>query len=220
MIQQKTLRQALSDPNLLGQALAGDTWASWRTLLLAIAGEPLHPDELATFTKLTGRVTPPTSWAKEFWGVVGRRGGKSRAMGILSAYLATLCKFPMLARGERGVVLIIANNQQQASGILGYAYGALEESPILSQSIVRKTTDLIELKGNIFIQVRAASFRGLRGATLVAALLDEIAFFMPDESSSNPDTEIVGAVKPALDARPIDGDKQSLCAQGRAMGSL
>src|SRR5262249_44580492 len=34
--------------------------------------------------------------------------------------------------------------------------------------------------------------------TLLAALLDECAFFLPDETSSNPDSEIVTAVTPAL----------------------
>jgi hypothetical protein len=198
MKQQKTVRQALSDPNLLGQALVGGSWTGWRTLLLALAGEPLQPEELAIFTKLTGRVTSPAEWVKEFWGIVGRRGGKSRAMGVLAAYLATLCKWPMLASGERGIVMILAPDQRQAAGILGYAAGALEESPILRQRIVRRTTDTLELQGNIFIEVRASNFRRIRGATLLAALLDEIAFFMPDEFSSNPDIEIIGALKPAL----------------------
>lgn len=198
MKQQKTLRQALQDPNLLGHALDGTTWAGWRSLLLAVAGEALKPDEMEIFTKLTGRTESPTEWVKEFYGIVGRRGGKSRAMGVLSAYLGTLVQYPMLVAGERGVVMVIAPDQRQASAILGYAAGALEESPILRQRIVRRTADTIELKGNIFIEVRAASFRRLRGATLVAALLDEIAFFMPDENSSNPDTEIVNAIKPSL----------------------
>ena len=198
MKQQKTVRQALQDPNLLGNALAGETWEGWRALLLALAGEPLLPDELQIFTQLTGRASSPTEWVKEFYGIVGRRGGKSRAMGVLAAYLATLCQYPMLVSGERGVVLVIAPDQRQASGILGYAEGALEESPVLRQRIVRRTADTIELKGNIFIEVRAASFRRLRGSTLVAGLLDEIAFFMPDETSSNPDTEIVNAIKPSL----------------------
>jgi hypothetical protein len=198
MKQQKTLRKALQDPNLLGRALDGETWAGWRGLLLALAGEPLQPDELEIFTKLTGRSASPSEWVKEFYGIVGRRGGKSRAMGVLAAYLATLCQYPMLVSGERGVVMVIAPDQRQATAILGYAAGALEESPILRQRIVRRTADTIELKGNIFVEVRAASFRRLRGATLVAALLDEFAFFLPDENSSNPDTEIVNAIKPSL----------------------
>ena len=35
------LREALSDPNLLGTAVAGDSWRSWRALLIAAMGEKL-----------------------------------------------------------------------------------------------------------------------------------------------------------------------------------
>ncbi len=55
-----TLRQALEDPGLLGSALAGPTWHAWRVILLAAMGEPLTKDELATFTKFTGRKTAPS----------------------------------------------------------------------------------------------------------------------------------------------------------------
>jgi hypothetical protein len=34
-----SLRKALSDPKLLGNALAGDRWLAWRVLLIAAAGE-------------------------------------------------------------------------------------------------------------------------------------------------------------------------------------
>ena len=32
---QVTLRKALQDPHLLGNALPGDSWKSWRTILIA-----------------------------------------------------------------------------------------------------------------------------------------------------------------------------------------
>jgi len=34
-----SLREALSDPNLLGRSLAGDSWKACRTLLIAAMGE-------------------------------------------------------------------------------------------------------------------------------------------------------------------------------------
>jgi hypothetical protein len=46
--------------------------------------------------------------------VIGRRGGKSKAMAALAAYLAGLCEHP-LVRGERGVLLMIAPDQRQAT---------------------------------------------------------------------------------------------------------
>jgi|SRR5947199_8839777 len=50
-----SLRQSLQDPNLLGGALTGESWAAWRTLLVAGMGEALTEDERATFRALTGR---------------------------------------------------------------------------------------------------------------------------------------------------------------------
>src|SRR4029450_6831065 len=125
-----TLRQALDDPSLLGAALAGPSWHAWRSLLLAAMGEPLQPDELETFTRFTGRSTPPAQRVDELWGCVGRRGGKSRAMSPLAVSLAGLCDYSdKLARGERGVVLLLAPDMKQAKVLLDYAEGTLESTP-------------------------------------------------------------------------------------------
>ena len=77
-----SLRKALSDPKLLGNALAGDSWSAWRTLLIASMGEALTDSERAIFHKLTGRVEPQMP-VHELVAIVGRRGGKSRAMATL-----------------------------------------------------------------------------------------------------------------------------------------
>ena len=59
MIPRVSLREALSDPNLLGTAIAGDSWRSWRILLIAAMGEELSEDEREIFTQLTGREREP-----------------------------------------------------------------------------------------------------------------------------------------------------------------
>src|SRR5262245_21947523 len=48
-----TLRKALEDEALLGDVLGGDTWHTWRSILLAAMGEPLQPDELSAFKQFT-----------------------------------------------------------------------------------------------------------------------------------------------------------------------
>ena len=88
MIPRVALREALSDPNLLGTAIAGDSWASWRTLLIAAMGEELGEDEREIFTKLTGRAREPLQRVDQFAAVIGRRGGKSRAVATLATYIA------------------------------------------------------------------------------------------------------------------------------------
>ena len=36
------MREALGDDALLGQCLPGDSWAAWRTILIAALGEPAY----------------------------------------------------------------------------------------------------------------------------------------------------------------------------------
>jgi hypothetical protein len=193
-----SLRKALDDKELLGSALGGASWKSWRAILLAAMGEELTPEELAIFTKHTGRTVAPTERADECWLVVGRRGGKSRAMATLAVYLAGLCDYSdVLVRGEKGLVLLIAPDIRQARVLLEYAQGTLESTPMLSQLIADRKADELTLTTGITIEVRSASFRRIRGATCCAVLADEIAFFK-SEDSSNPDVEILNAARPAL----------------------
>src|SRR5262249_40378756 len=59
----------------------------------------------------------------------------------------------------------------------------------------------IALKGGISIEIHTASFRTIRGYTVIGAVLDELAFWPTDESA-NPDTEILNALRPAMATVP------------------
>ncbi len=193
-----TLRQALDDPALLGSALDGPTWAAWRVILLAAMGEALTPDELKVFTQFTGLALSPDQRVDELYCCIGRRGGKSRAMAVLAVYLAALCDYrDKLDRGERGVLLMVAPDMKQARVLLDYAEGALESAPLLKALIANRTKETLELTNGIVLEVRSASFRRVRGITAVAVLADEAAFWM-SEDSTNPDTEILNALRPTL----------------------
>jgi len=54
----------------------------------------------------------------------------------------------------------------------------------------------------------AASYRSLRGYTVISALLDELAWW-PTDDSANPDHEIIAAIKPAMSTIP---NAMLLCA--------
>src|SRR5262252_9736121 len=132
MKRRTSLRNALSDSNLLGRALDGESWAAWRALLLSAMGEKLKPAELEHYKRLTGRSEPPSERASELWAIVGRRGGKSRAIATLLAYIGTLCDHQAkLSSGERGIALCLAPSQAQATVVLDYCAGIINESPIL-----------------------------------------------------------------------------------------
>jgi hypothetical protein len=194
-----TMRKALADKHLLGNTLAGDSWLAWRTLLIAAVGEELTASERETFTRLTQREREPCARVEELCAVVGRRGGKSRAMSVLAAYIAGLCDHrDVLVPGETGVVLLVAPSQRQAKIVLNYVEAVFQQTPIMRQLIASRTADTLELSNSTSIEVRPASFRSLRGPTYLAAILEESAFFYTDEHSVNADVEIVGAVRPAL----------------------
>jgi hypothetical protein len=188
------LREALEDKNLLD--FGDPSWIAWRTLLLASRGEALLPEELEIFKRLTGREESPSEPVSELWGVVGRRGGKSRAIAALAVYIACLCEHT-LAVGEVGRVIIVAGDRGQAAHVLKYCAGIIDASAILKQLVARQTSEEIELKSGIVIAVGTSNFRRVRGVTSVAAICDEIAFWH-SEDSSNPDSEILTALRPTL----------------------
>ena len=84
------LREALSDPKLLGDALPGDSWAAWRTILIAAMGEELTSEEREVFAKLTGgRDHEPGEMVEMLLIVAGRRSGKSRALKSVTRIVST-----------------------------------------------------------------------------------------------------------------------------------
>jgi hypothetical protein len=193
-----SLREALDDTALLGDVLAGESWLPWRAILLASMGEELTLPELDLFTTLTGRTSAPLHRVDELWAIVGRRGGKSKAMAALTVYIAGLCDHrDVLTAGERGIALCISPDREQSKITLDYATGILESRPMLSQLIANRTAETLELTNGIVISVRGANFRRLRGSTCVAVICDEAAFWLSDEVA-NPDVEILNAVRPSL----------------------
>ena len=52
------------------------------------------------------------------------------------------------------------------------------------------------------IEVVTASIRAVRSRTVLCALCDEIAFWESDETSANPDTEILNALRPSMATIP------------------
>lgn len=193
-----TMRAVLSDPNLLGRVMSGASWLPWRVLLIAMMGEALTDAERVVFTKLTGRSHEPLQRVESFWAITGRRGGKGYAMAVLLVYLSVFVDYRRaLTFGEQAIVLCLSQTQEQARVVFNYGAGIFEAVPLLAPLVRQRIAETLSLTNGIDIQIRAASFRGLRGLTLAAVVADEIAFWF-DQDSANPDTEILGAVTPAF----------------------
>jgi hypothetical protein len=191
-------RACLDDPDLLGSAVDGASWAAMKSLAIAAFGEELTPAEREIFTALTQREREPLTRVRRFVVIAGRRGGKSYISACCAVYLACLCDHSEnLNIGEKGVVLCIAENVQQAKVVFDYCVGIAEASPVISKEIVQVKKQSIVFANGIEISVRAASSRGLRGLTLVGCVADEVASWYRS-SGPDADKEIMTAITPAL----------------------
>src|SRR5579863_10040176 len=80
------------------------TWQSWIVLAKALFGLQLNNVERAILTACACREAPADG-VRESWMIVGRRGGKSRFLAVVAAFLSALCDWrTFLAPGERGYV--------------------------------------------------------------------------------------------------------------------
>ena len=152
---------------------------------------------------MTGRVSWPAAPFRETVTVVGRRGGKSQILALIATYLACFRGYDhLLAPGQRARIVVLAKDREQAGEIFNYVLGLIEAVPLLAPMIVRRDSETIELSNRVIIAVATASFRSVRGYTLIAALCDELAFWPSNEESANPDTEILRAIRPGLASIP------------------
>ncbi len=194
-----TILDAMSEPELFGPLFQGD-WRAWRAFLAAVFGLRMGPHLRALFQQHTGRQTPPAGQVSEAWMLVGRGGGKSRIAGLIATFLACFCDWrACLATGQLALIPVIAADKDQARVVFGYITGLFEAVPAIRALIKGKPRAAgIDLHTGVTIEVRAASFRTIRGYALVAAVLDEIAYWMTGEASLNPDHEILNAMRPGL----------------------
>src|SRR5262249_40321819 len=82
-----------------------------------------------------------------------------------------------------------------------YVRALLNAVPMLAAMIERQDSESIDLDNSITIEITTASFRTIRGYTVVAALCDEIGFWHSEESA-NPAEEILAALRPAMATIP------------------
>ncbi len=198
-----TILDAMRDRALFGSWFSGESWDAWRAFLAAAFALEMTPEQLEVYRRHTGRETLPTSPARETWTIAGRRGGKSRIAALVAVYLAAFRDYgAVLAPGEVGTLAVIAADRRQARVIMRYVRGLIEGVPMLKAMVVRQTTESIELSSRVVIEIHTASFRAVRGYTLVAAICDEVAFWRTDDAAADPDREIIGGLRPGLASIP------------------
>jgi hypothetical protein len=194
-----SILDALANPALFAPAFQPSAnWRAWHAFLAALYALPMSLEDLEIYRRHTNRMAPPCAAAREAWLVVGRRGGKSRIAGLVAVFIACFYDYSsVLAQGEKGMVMVLAADRQQARVVFGHIASLIDGLPMLKTLVVARTGDRIELSNGITIEVHTASFRAVRGYTVVAAICDEIAFWRSEESA-NPDVEVLKALRPAM----------------------
>lgn len=205
-----SILDAIDDIQLFGPWFKSrTTWAAWRVLLASLFALPMTDEQLATYRECTGRAEPPGAAVTEAWLICGRRAGKSFTLALIAVYLACFHDYRRhLSPGERGMVLIIATDRKQARTILRYVRAMLTRIPMLARMMEREAAESFDLTNSVSIEVATASFRSVRGYTVVAALLDELAFW-PTDDSADPDYEVINAIRPGMATIP---NAMLLCA--------
>ncbi len=190
---------ALDDPALFAPHFRAESWQPWRVFLRALFALPMSDDDLTLFAACTGRTTPPVAPSREAALIVGRRGGKSRVLALIAVFLACFRDYrPFLAAGEVATVAVLAANRSQARAIFRFISGLLKETALLAPMVMDEGAESITLNNRVVIEISTASFRTTRGYTFAAVLCDEIAFWRQDETSANPDVEILRALRPGM----------------------
>jgi hypothetical protein len=193
---------AMDDDAVFGQHFRKDSWSAWRAFLSTLFALPLNEGQLKIYRQCTGRTEPPLAPAAEGWLVCGRRAGKSLMLALIAVFLSCFRDWRShLAAGERATVMVVCADRRQARVIMRYALGLLKAVPMLAQLIESETRESIDLKNRITLEIHTASFRSTRGYAICAALLDEIGFWRQEESS-DPDSEIIAAIRPAMATIP------------------
>ena len=201
-----TYAQACRDAHLFGPWFEGDSWATWRVVDKAIFGEPLDADELAIYRELSGCSEAPTQMAREVWLAFGRRAGKDVKAASLVSYLATIGAElygyrAKLTRGERGIVQLLAVDRDQAGVCLEYTKAFFSQPMLKAMLRSEPTATGVELSNNIVIEITTADKRRVRGRTVIACVLDEVAHWKA-EATVNPDEAVYQAIRPSMLTMP------------------
>jgi hypothetical protein len=179
------------------QEFAGDSWKPWLAFFPALYGMELDDYAYAMFQQCTSRTERPKGAYREAWVIAGRRAGKSRVAAFTAVFMAVFRDYRgVTARGETPIVMLLAADKSQAQVIFKYILGFFEHR-LLRPLIKRQTSEVLELTNGVSIEVHAASYRGVRGRTVVCCICDEMAYWRSDEST-NPDVEVLNALRPSM----------------------
>jgi hypothetical protein len=181
-----------TDPQLLGLSLS----PAQETLQRAIYGLPLDAEQLDVWRHCTDREVYPGRGYPEVTVVAGARAGKDSRIAAPVAVFEALFggHHQHLGRGERAIVPIVAQDHRATRVAFGYVRGYLTESPLLAGEVEEVLASEIRLRNGISVLCFPCRAASVRGWSIPAGILDEIAFFRL-EGAVESDVEIQAAVR-------------------------
>lgn len=194
-----TIIDAIQDPRFIADTIS----PAQETALRVLYGLPLSDEQVDIYQRATGLSTYLPQEHREATYICGRRSGKSSKLAANIAIFEAAFRKHELACGERGYAVVLAPTKRQSGVVFEYVLGRLESSPALRAMIIGEPrADEIDLTNGITIAVWPCNFRSIRGISIVCAVCDEIAFWSDDISGSNPASEVLRAIRPAMSTFP------------------
>ena len=193
-----TIIDAIRDENIIGDTVSPAQEAA----LMAVYGLELKGEHLALAEQMGNGAWRSGEETREAAFICGRRSGKSDKLAANVAIYEAFFRDHNLSPGETGIVLLLAQNMRQAKVVKSYIEGKIEKSPVLRRHVVASRAQELELDNRITIAIHPASFRSIRGLSVVCCICDEIAFWWTEADYANPDIEVVRAVRPAMATFP------------------
>jgi hypothetical protein len=154
-------------------AFRGVSWSAWRDVFALV-----------------------TAQIREVYLIVGRGAGKTMLTALYLLYRSVNFSAPLMA-GENVFAVWISPDRRQSALALKLVKGFLHAVPALERLIISEKNDSIELTNGVVIEIVTASVGAPRGRSYLVVILEEAAFF-PQDTSANPDVELLRAVRPGL----------------------
>jgi hypothetical protein len=198
-VKQLSILEVYDDEVLTGGQFRAESWRPWRSVLALIFHCACTEAEASMARGLSNRQDVLERAYREVWLTIGRRAGKSKILAFIAFYLACFMDWrSKLSSGEVGVIMILAADRDQAQVILSYVKGFIHGCPLTAQLVTNEGVEHVMLgTRKVSIEVHTSNHRSPRGRTVIAALLDEVAFWR-SETSANPAEETVRAIRPSL----------------------
>jgi hypothetical protein len=165
-------------------------------ILKGMDGDVLSAEELEIWHQITGRTSYPSKRFNNVTVVGGAGGGKDSFIVVpVTLHAAFFGGYEAhLISGQTGVASIVAQDKDAARITLGYIKAVIEDSPLLMSMVDDILTDEIRLKNRILIKVYPCTMRTQRGASIVFACMNEVAYYRW-EGAADSDVEVESSIR-------------------------